>query len=419
MPTLNKIRSALAGATGHGGRSMAAPHRSDLRRFRYALTALFALDGFLFAGWVVRIPAVKAQTGASASTLGLALLGVSAGAVATMMVTGRLCARFGNQPVLLACGFLLPLSVALPPLTGSALALGLVLLVFGAAYGGMNVALNSTAVELITALRRPVMPGFHAAFSLGGMVGAGLGGLLAGQLTATRHLLLLTAAGLVVAALAARPLLRFQLPGARRPGGEAPDGTPGTAGPPRPAGRSRRPVAVLGLIALCTAYGEGALADWSALHLTDDLGASAALAASGYSVFAGAMTLGRLSGTTLVERLGPGKVLIGGGVLGCCGMLLGSLAPSVWLVLGGFVLTGLGLANVFPIAIGRAGDLAGPSGVAAASTFGYGGILLGPVAIGFLADWFSLRSALLTVALLAAFASVTAAATRKRVLPEG
>ncbi|MBQ1159557.1 MFS transporter, partial [Streptomyces sp. A73] len=134
---------------------------------------------------------------------------------------------------------------------------------------------------------------------------------------------------------------------------------------------------------------------------------------------AGAMTLGRLSGTTLVERLGPGKVLIGGGVLGCCGMLLGSLAPSVWLVLGGFVLTGLGLANVFPIAIGRAGDLAGPSGVAAASTFGYGGLLLGPVAIGFLADWFSLRSALLTVALLAAFASVTAAATRKRVLPEG
>ncbi|MBQ0866036.1 MFS transporter [Streptomyces sp. RK75] len=419
MPTLNKIRSALAGATGHGGRSMAAPHRPDLRRFRYALTALFALDGFLFAGWVVRIPAVKAQTGASASTLGLALLGVSAGAVATMMVTGRLCARFGNQPVLLACGFLLPLSVALPPLTRSALALGLVLLVFGAAYGGMNVALNSTAVELITALRRPVMPGFHAAFSLGGMVGAGLGGLLAGQLTATRHLLLLTAAGLVVAALAARPLLRFQLPGARRPGGEHHDGTPGTAGPPRPAGRSRRPVAVLGLIALCTAYGEGALADWSALHLTDDLGAGAALAASGYSVFAGAMTLGRLSGTTLVERLGPGKVLIGGGVLGCCGMLLGSLAPSVWLVLGGFVLTGLGLANVFPIAIGRAGDLAGPSGVAAASTFGYGGILLGPVAIGFLADWFSLRSALLTVALLAAFASVTAAATRKRVLPEG
>ncbi|MBO8184260.1 MFS transporter [Streptomyces spirodelae] len=450
MPTLNKIRSALAGATGHGGRSSAASHSPDLRRFRYALTVFFALDGFLFAGWVVRIPAVKAQTGASASALGLALLGVSAGAVATMMVTGRLCARFGNQPVLLACGFLLPLSVALPPLTRSVLALGLVLLVFGAAYGGMNVALNSTAVDLIAALGRPVMPGFHAAFSLGGMLGAGLGGLLAGELSPTPHLLLLAGAGLLAATLTARPLLRFQLPvawhaapaegrtgpaeGRTEPAKVRAERAKPRAGPATAPGhdadtrrtrararttRTRGLVAVLGLIALCTAYGEGALADWSALHLTDDLGASAGLAASGYSVFAGAMTLGRLSGTTLVERLGPVWVLVGGGALGCCGMLLGSLAPSVWGALGGFVLTGLGLANVFPIAIGRAGDLAGPRGVAAASTFGYGGILLGPVAIGFLADWFSLETALLTVAVLAALASLTAAVTRGAVLPDG
>ncbi|MBE9499588.1 MULTISPECIES: MFS transporter [Streptomyces] len=429
MPTLNKIRSALAGAKERGGRYPAAPHRPDLRRFRHALTVFFALDGFLFAGWVVRIPAVKARTGASDSALGLALLGLSAGAVVTMMATGRLCSRFGNQPVLLGCGFLLPLSVALPPLTRSPLALGLVLLVFGAAYGGMNVALNSTAVDLVAALDRPAMPGFHAAFSLGGMLGAGLGGLLAGALSPTRHLLLLAAAGLALAALAARPLLRFPLTAARRPprprrAGPAPGhDTPGAdAGPvpaPDPPHRARRAVAILGAIALCTAYGEGALADWSALHLAEDLGAGPALAAAGYSVFAGAMTVGRLSGTTLVERLGPGRVLIWGGALGCCGMLLGALAPSVWAVLAGFVLTGLGLANVFPIAIGRAGDLAGPGGVAAASTLGYGGILLGPVAIGFLAERFSLQAALLTVALLAGAAALTAAAARRAVLPGG
>ncbi|WP_326685854.1 MULTISPECIES: MFS transporter [unclassified Streptomyces] len=410
MPTLNKIRSALAGSKGRASQSPTAAPSPDLRRFRAALTAFFALDGFVFAGWVVRIPAVKEQTGASAGALGLALLGVSAGAVATMVLTGRLCSRFGNQPVVLTCAFLLPLSVALPPLTHSALTLGLVLLVFGVAYGGMNVALNSTAVDLIAALRRPVMPGFHAAFSLGGMLGAGLGGFLAGHLSVTRHLLLLTVTGLAVAALGTRPLTRYEPRPAQRAD------RPGDAA--RPSGRARRLVAVLGLIALCTAYGEGALADWSALHLTDDLGASAGMAASGYSVFAGAMTLGRLSGTTLVERLGPGRVLIAGGALGSCGMLLGSLGPSVWLVLAGFVLTGLGLANVFPIAIGRAGDLAGPGGVAAASTFGYGGILLGPVAIGFLTDWFSLTAALLTVAVLAAFASLTAWATRHAVLPE-
>ncbi|WP_037612799.1 MFS transporter [Streptomyces albus] len=438
MPTLNKIRSALAGATGHRCRPSGVPPHPDLRRFRIALTAFFALDGFVFAGWVVRIPAVKAQTGASPSALGLALLGVSAGAVATMMLTGRLCSRWGSQPVVLGCGFLLPLSVALPPLTHSALALGLVLLVFGAAYGGMSVALNSAAVDLIARLRRPVMPGFHAAFSLGGMLGAALGGLVADRLTATRHLVLLAAFGVLVAAVFTRPLLRFPsrtdrpAPQAREGNTSAAPEHEATAGEPspdpasdgNPADRTRRmsrqvrwPVLVLGLIALCTAYAEGALADWSALHLTDDLGAAPGLAAAGYSVFAGAMTAGRLSGTVLVERLGPARVLTAGGTLGCGGMLLGALAPTVWLALAGFVLTGLGLANVFPIAIGRAGDLGGPGGVAAASTLGYGGVLLGPVAIGFLADWFSLRTALLTVAALAAVAALTAWATRHRALP--
>ncbi|MFG3255182.1 MFS transporter [Streptomyces sp. NPDC048172] len=415
MPTLNKMRSALAGAMGRGSGTPPDSTLPDLRRFRAALTAYFALDGFVFAGWVVRIPAIKEQTNASPSALGLALLGVSAGAVLTMILTGRLCARFGHQPVTVAAGFLLAVSVALPPLTHSALALGLVLLVFGTAYGGISVALNSAAVDVVAALRRPVMPSFHAAFSLGGMLGAGLGGLVAGHLSPARHLTLLMLVALVVAALGARPLLRCSVPTAPHAGSG--EGTPGNA--PGMTGRAGRLVAVLGLIALCTAYGEGALADWSALHLSDDLGAGAGLAAMGYSVFAGAMTVGRASGTALLERLGPGRTLIAGGALASFGMLLGSLAPSVWLALGGFVLTGIGLANVFPIAIGRAGALAGPQGVAAASTFGYGGILLGPVAIGFLADWFSLTTALLTVALLAAFASVVAWATRHAVLPEG
>ncbi len=176
----------------------------------------FALDGFLFAGWVVRIPAIKHQTGASASTLGLALLGVSAGAVITMMLAGRLCRRFGNHPLTVVCGALLSLAIALPAQTHSALTLGLVLLVFGAAYGAMNVAMNSAAVDLVAGLRRPVMPSFHAAFSLGGMLGAGLGGLVAGGLSPATHLFILTGVGLLVTAAAGPTLLRYPAPG-RRP----------------------------------------------------------------------------------------------------------------------------------------------------------------------------------------------------------
>lgn len=376
---------------------------SSQTRLRIALTVFFALDGFVFAGWVVRIPAIKAQTGASASALGLALLGVSAGAVITMTLTGRLCRRYGNHQVTVVCAVLLSLSVALPPLTHSALALGLVLLLFGAAYGGINVAFNSAAVELVAALRRPVMPSFHAAFSLGGMVGAGLGALVAGVLSPTRHLLLLTLVGLLVTAAAGPTLLRHEPPAP--PERDA----PAEGAPRRLDGRTRALVIVFGLIAGCTAYGEGALADWGALHLEQDLHASAGAAAVGYSCFALAMTVGRLTGTTLLERLGRTRTVVAGGTTAAAGMLLGALAPSLWAALLGYAITGIGLANLFPVAVERAGALAGPDGVATASTLGYGGMLLGPPAIGFMADWFSLPAALTSVAVLAAVAAAVGA----------
>ncbi|MFE9882460.1 MFS transporter [Streptomyces sp. NPDC005784] len=380
----------------------------SLTRLRITLTAFFALDGFVFAGWVVRIPAIKHQTGASPGTLGLALLGVSAGAVITMMLTGRLCRRFGSHPVTVVCGVLLSLSIVLPPLAHSVPVLGLVLLIFGAAYGGINVAMNSAAVDLVAALRRPVMPSFHAAFSLGGMLGAGLGGLVAGQLSPTRHLLGIAVIGLLVTGIAGRSLLRQNVPPSPdRPRGDDPSGRP------RVDIRTRGLVVVFGLIALCTAYGEGALADWGALHLEQDLDAHPGIAAAGYSCFALAMTIGRLSGTALLERLGRTRTLVAGGTTAALGMLVASLAPSVWAVLLGFAVTGLGLANIFPVAVERAGALAGASGVAVASTLGYGGMLLGPPAIGFMADWYSLPVALTSVAALAAVAALIGFATRR------
>ncbi|MFJ8531969.1 MFS transporter [Streptomyces sp. NPDC093591] len=400
MPLINKLRSHNA-----------VPDRplGALTRLRIALTVFFALDGFVFAGWVVRIPAIKQQTGASASTLGLALLGVSAGAVITMVLTGRLCRRYGSHQVTVVCAVLLSLSVALPPLTHSALTLGAVLLLFGAAYGGINVAFNSAAIHLVAALRRPIMPSFHAAFSLGGMIGAGLGGLVAGHLSPTRHLLGLTVIGLIVTALAGPTLLRHEPP--RPPDTPRHGSDQGT--PRRLDRRTRGLVTVFGVIALCTAYGEGAMADWGALHLEQDLGASPGLAAVGYSCFALAMTIGRLTGTVLLERLGRTRTVVAGGATAAAGMLLGSLTPSVWAALIGFAVTGLGLANLFPVAVERAGTLAGPSGVATASTLGYGGMLLGPPAIGFMADWFSLSTALTSVAVLAAAAALIGFATRR------
>jgi MFS family permease len=297
---------------------------------------------------------------------------------------------------------LISVVLVLPALARSPTALGLALFVFGAAYGGLNVAMNSVAVDLVAALRRPVMPGFHAAWSFGALAGASLGGLLAPHLSPLRHFLLLVPLGLLVTAVAGRVLLAHPVP---EPAADPVSGPPPAHPGPRSMLRTGRAVGVFGLIALCSCYDEGAIGDWAALHLRQDLGASAGLAAIGYAAFAFAEAAGRLSGITLLERLGQTRVLVLSGLTACAGMLTAALAPNVWLVVAGFAVTGLGLANLFPTAMARAGILAGPAGVALAATLGYGGFLLGPPAIGFLASQFGLPTGLTTLSFLALIAS--------------
>ena len=418
--------------------------RNETSRARAAVTAFFTMDGFVFASWAVRIPAVKAAVGASPATLGIALLGVSAGAIATMAMTGALCRRFGSARLVVVGAVWLSLALLLPALARSAVALGLGLVVFGIGYGGLNVAMNSLAVDLVAVLRRPVMPSFHAAWSLGGLAGAALGGLAAPVLTPLAHFSLVCLLGLAVTAACGRIVLRTPLPVAHAvpaenasppPGHGGSGGAAGSDGagareqvpsesapsPSRSAGLAGawRAVLLLGVIALCSTYGEGAVSDWGALHLREDLGAASGLAAAGYAAFALAEACGRLAGSALLARLGQTRVLVYGGLATFVGMIAAALSPVLPLALIGFALAGLGVANAFPTAMARVGILAGPHGVATASTLGYAGFLLGPPMIGFLAGAISLRVALTTVSLLALVAIVLARAASRAREPRG
>ena len=423
MRLLNKI--AVPPAAGEHATS----------RVRAAATAFFAFDGFIFATWAVRIPAVKAATGASPAELGVALLGVSGGAILTMALSGMLCRRFGATRVLICGAAWLSLALLLPALARSALALGLGLVLFGIGYGCVNVAANTVAVDVVAVLRRPVMPAFHAAWSLGGLGGAALGGLLAPRLAPLPHFAIATAAGLVVTIVAGLVLLTTALPDQEALADhEVPTAvraeigpetlesavigheTAGTAaatgagpGAPRAAlaarGRTHvwRVVLLLGVLAACSTYGEGSVTDWGALRL-HGLGAGAGLAAAGYAAFALAEACGRLAGSWLLARFGQRTVLVSGGIATCAGMLCAAFAPAIPVVVAGFALAGLGVANAFPAAMTRVGLLAGPHGVAIASTLGYGGFLLGPPTIGFLAGTLGLGPSLATVSFLAVVA---------------
>jgi len=403
------------------------------------VTAFFAFDGFVFATWAVRIPAVKAATGASPAELGVALLGVSGGAIATMALSGVLCRRFGAVRVLLGGAIWLSLALLLPALARSAVTLGLALVLFGIGYGCVNVAANTVAVDVVAVLRRPVMPSFHAAWSLGGLAGAAIGGLLAPHLSPLPHFAIATILGLGVTLVAGRVLLTTPLPvtragpAAAEPAegdpaeGDPAEGDPGAvddeigsgtagaratarataaAGAPTAMGGAAsdrahawRVVLLLGVLAACAAYGEGSISDWGALRL-HGLGAGAGLAAIGYAAFALAEAAGRMAGTWLLARFGQRAVLVAGGLATCAGMLGAALAPSIPIVVAGFALAGLGVANAFPAAMTRVGLLAGPHGVAIASTLGYGGFLLGPPLIGFLAGAVGLGPSLTTVSVL-------------------
>nr|WP_272956082.1 MFS transporter [Actinopolymorpha rutila] len=403
------------------------------------MTVFFAADGVLFASWIVRIPEIKNQVGASATALGLALLCMTVSSAASMYFAGGLCERLGTRTVLVASFPLVCAGLVTPALARSVVALGAILFVFGAIYGVLLVALNSAAVEIESTSGRAIMSPMHGLWSVGGLVGAVIGGLLAAHLTAVEHFAVVAVAGVVVAVGFARPMLRT--------GTDQPVRTDGTAGPATAARgqeqkqeqeqeqkqkqeqetvrrTARRPISLavvlLGVVALCTAYGEGAIGDWVALHLRENLGAAAGVAAYGFGVYSVAIATGRLTGGRLIERLGETWVLSGGAVLAAAGVLTTAWAGSLAVAFAGLLAVGLGLANMFPVAIARAGAIGGPRGVGLASTIGNTGMLAGPPLIGFLADQVGLRTALSTVAVTALVAAVIGLVQRSlRVRTEG
>jgi MFS family permease len=383
----------------HLDRPRALRRRSapSARRLRAAVTALFAFDGAVFGSWAARIPDVTAQVGISHAGLGVALLCVSVGALASMQLAGALATRFGAGSVAAVAAVLVCAAVTLPGLATTLPELAGALLVFGAATGAVNVAANSVGVGIETAGTRSVMPGLHAAFSLGGLVGAAVGGLASGWGPVAPHLLVVAGVGLLLVAVIAPVLVAGDV--------AAPSPTVAESAAERAPTTSRRLLAVLGLIAGCTAYGEGAITDWGALHLRETLQASPTVAAAGYAGFSLAMACGRLLGSRLVRAFGATHVLVYGSALAAVGMLAAAFAPDATVALAGFALVGLGLANVFPLAIGRAGTLGGSSGVALASTVGYTGLLGGPPVIGLLVGAWGLPVAMATVSVLAALAA--------------
>jgi hypothetical protein len=254
--------------------------------------------------------------------------------------------------------------------------------------------MNSAAVQVAERLARPVLPSFHAAFSAGNVLGAVAGAVMAAHAGPVEaNLLCVGATGTL--------LLAGCVPGLWRSGaGDPIPGAPTSEVGSRVFMGRLRWVLAAASLTFATAFGEGAVANWSGIHLQQTAAATAGTAPMGYAAFALAEVLGRVAGTPATQRWGPRKVTQVSTVLAVLG-LLGALIPHLAAAVGGYFLAGLGMSCLFPLGIARAGQLSGSAGVGVASILGYGGFLLGPPLIGALAAGSSLSVALLAPVLLA------------------
>ncbi|CAN5715620.1 MFS transporter [soil metagenome] len=369
---------------------------------RAAVLGVFSINGFALAHWFVRIPAIQRELSLSEGLLGLALLAAAVGALGSMPLTVALVSWFGSRRVVGATALLLSLSVVLPALAPGLLLLIPAVAVIGASNGSLDVSMNSQAVAVEKRYGRPIMSSFHAAFSFGGLAGTVLGGLVA---SAGVQPLPHFSAVAILCALASILAYRQLLPDSAD---AAEDGAPAFARPTR---------ALLGLVVIsfCVPLCEGAISDWSAFYLSVSLETGPGFAAAGYAAFSLMMAFGRLFGDRVIERFGPARVVRLCAAIAAVGLGVSLSVGQQYVALLGFACAGIGFSIIFPAALSAAvrteGMAPGPA-LAAVSTAGYTGFLIGPPAIGFAAELTGLGGALYIVVILSAVAVLMAGAVR-------
>ena len=375
---------------------------------------VFVMAGFNVSQALARMPSIKQQVDASTGRLGLALLGMGIGSVLAMPWTGALAQRYGSAAVVrvaapVACAAWAGVGFAADPMT-----LTVLLFAAGAGVGIWDVAMNVQGHAQEQRETKVLMPGLHAGWSIGTVVGA-----LAGACAAAVHLPIAVqlpgAAALAVAIVlaASRTFVSDQDPAHARIGDSADPAS--DAAPVRP--RGIRPVElVLGAMVLAGALAEGAANEWLALLVVDVRDAPEAVGATAFACFNVAMVAGRLGGGHLITRHGRVRVLQAAGTLATAGVLLVALVPSVAAALVGGVLWGLGVSVVFPTGMSAAGDVPGrgPRAIGVVSTIGYLGFILGSPTIGLIGDRAGLDRALLVVALVSAPIVALAVSARER-----
>ncbi|ACM28349.1 MFS transporter [Agrobacterium sp. SHOUNA12C] len=356
---------------------------------RAAVSLLFLMNGFSVGCWAPKIPEFAERLQLSKFELGLMILVFGVGSLVMMPIAGAQIAGRGSKIVVKAFAVLLVPMLLAMTLVESVWTAAIAIFLFGGFIGAMDVAMNANAVSVEKSMRRAIMSSCHAFWSLGGLLGAAIGGFLISHLGYLGHAEVVTVLSILILAVAWPMIL-----------GDQPH--PDEAKP-----KARLPMVplpwLLGLMALFSMMPEGAVLDWSALYLSQEKAASVTLSGFGFAAFSLTMAAMRFAGDFVRDQLGAVKTLRVCTVFAIVGMVIAALAPNAELAIVGFALCGIGISNMVPIAFSAAGNIPGLQpgiSISVVTTLGYSGMLVAPSAIGFAAEHVGFSPVLLALPVL-------------------
>ena len=364
---------------------------------RIAVGCFFFLHGLCFASWGSRIPTIQQQLGLSEAGLGGVLLALPVGLLISLPVAGWVVAKAGSRGVVTFAVLLYSATLVGIGYCDSTLELVMALFVFGFAGNLVNISVNTQGVGVEALYKKTIMASFHGMWSLAGFTGAAIGTLMIGNgVVPSRHFIVIMLIAVLAIAIASRFLLREDVnTDADKPIFVMPD----------------KSLIDLGFICFFAMICEGAMFDWSGVYFKKVLGAEGAWVGAGYTAFMCTMAGTRFIADWFTSRFGSQRVLQVSGILTALGLLIAVLLPHLYTAIVGFLLVGAGVSAVVPLVYSAAGKskvMSPGVALAAVSTIGFFGFLIGPPLIGFVAGATSLRISFTIIAVMGLSIAVVA-----------
>jgi len=378
----------------------AVPVSVSKKALRIAVGAMFFMAGLSFSSWASRIATVQQDMGLSDAALGAVLFALPVGLMCSLPFSGWIITKIGSRKLLISALLVYAVALVTLGLAQNPFQLIICLICFGFSSNAVNISVNTQAVITEELYKRPILASFHGLWSLAGFTGAGVGTfMIANHVAPYRHFLLMMVVIMIGVIIAARYLK---------------DDKVANAGPVFVMPDSS--LIKLGIIAFCSMICEGAMFDWSVIYFKKVVLAPTALVGVGFTAFMLTMAGGRFFADKFAHRYGLKRTLQVSGTLTATGLLFAVAFPYVYTAIAGFLLVGVGVSSVVPMvfsAAGKSKTMQPGVALAAVSTIGFLGFLIGPPIIGFIAGLATLRASFILIACMGV--SVVVVSTKAKI----